>query len=99
MSDITTQFPTNDDFNRVAKLNNYYNVFKGLHSKVFKLKSYFEEDSKKKTLLYLAYNVGQIISLTAADFLFGEQLKIQTNESEDKKPMEKKINAIIQNNY
>jgi hypothetical protein len=99
MSDITTQFPTNDDFNRVAKLNNYYNVFKGLHSKVFKLKSYFEEDSKKKTLLYLAYNVGQIVSLTAADFLFGEQLKIQTNESEDQKPMEKKINAIIQNNY
>jgi hypothetical protein len=99
MSDITTQFPTNDDFNRVAKLNNYYNVFKGLHSKVFKLKSYFEEDTRKKTLLYLAYNVGQIISLTAADFLFGEQLKIQTNESEDQKPMEKKINAIIQNNY
>lgn len=99
MSDITTQFPTNDDFNRVAKLNNYYNVFKGLHSKVFKLKSYFEEDSKKKTLLYLAYNVGQIVSLTAADFLFGEQLKIQTNESEDQKPTEKKINAIIQNNY
>ncbi|MBI2550846.1 phage portal protein [Candidatus Uhrbacteria bacterium] len=99
MSDITTQFPTNDDFNRVAKLNNYYNVFKGLHSKVFKLKSYFEEDSKKKTLLYLAYNVGQIVSLTAADFLFGEQLKIQTNESEDQKPMEKKINTIIQNNY
>ena len=99
MSDITTQFPTNDDFNRVAKLNNYYNVFKGLHSKVFKLKSYFEEDSKKKTLLYLAYNVGQIVSLTAADFLFGEQLKIQTNESEEQKPMEKKINAIIQNNY
>ncbi len=99
MSDITTQFPTNDDFNRVAKLNNYYNVFKGLHSKVFKLKSYFEEDSKKKTLLYLAYNVGQIVSLTASDFLFGEQLKIQTNESEEQKPMEKKINAIIQNNY
>lgn len=99
MSDITTQFPTNDDFNRVAKLNNYYNVFKGLHSKVFKLKSYFEEDSKKKTLLYLAYNVGQIISLTAADFLFGEQLKIQTNEPEEQKPTEKKINAIIQNNY
>lgn len=99
MSDITTQFPTNEDFNRVAKLNNYYNVFKGLHSKVFKLKSYFEEDTKKKTLLYLAYNVGQIISLTAADFLFGEQLKIQTNESEEQKPTEKKINAIIQNNY
>lgn len=99
MSDITTQFPTNEDFNRVAKLNNYYNVFKGLHNKVFKLKSYFEEDSKKKTLLYLAYNVGQIISLTAADFLFGEQLKIKTNESEDQKPTEDKINAIIQNNY
>lgn len=99
MTDITQQFPSNEDFNRVAKLNNYYNVFKGLHSKVFKLKSYFEEDTKKKTLLYLAYNVGQIISLTAADFLFGEQLKIQTNEPEDKKPMEDKINAIIQNNY
>lgn len=99
MSDISTQFPTNEDFNRVAKLNNYYNVFKGLHNKVFKLKSYFEEDSKKKTLLYLAYNVGQIISLTAADFLFGEQLKIKTNESEEQKPTEDKINAIIQNNY
>lgn len=99
MSDITNQFPTNEDFNRVAKLNNYYNVFKGLHSKVFKLKSYFEEDSKKKTLLYLAYNVGQIISLTAADFLFGEQLQIKTTEPEGENKVEGKINTIIQNNY
>ena len=93
------KFPTDADFARVAKLNNYYKVFKGLHNKVFKLKSYFEEDQKKRTLLYLAYNVGQVISLTAADFLFGEHLKIQTNEPEDKRPMEDKINRIIQSNY
>jgi len=93
------QFPINDDFTRVAKLNNFYNVFKGLHSKVFKLKSYFEEDHRKRTLLYLAYNVGQIISLTAADFLFGEQLKIQTNEDDAQKPIEGKINKIVQENY
>lgn len=93
------QFPEQEDFARVAKLNNFYNVFKGLHSKVFKLKSYFEEDHKKRTLLYLAYNVGQIISLTAADFLFGEQLKIQTNEEDAKKPLEGKINKIVQENY
>lgn len=99
MSTITKKFPTDEDFNRVSQLNNYYKVFKGLHSKVFKLKSYFEEDKKKRTLLYLAYNVGQIISLTAADFLFGEQLKIQTNEPENKKPLEDKINKIVQNNY
>lgn len=96
---MQTQFPTNEDFARVAKLNNFYNVFKGLHNKVFKLKSYFEEDHRKRTLLYLAYNVGQIISLTAADFLFGEQLKIQTNESDPQKPLEGKINAIVQENY
>ena len=96
---MQTQFPTNEDFARVAKLNNYYHVFKGLHSKVFKLKSYFEEDQKKRTLLYLAYNVGQIVSLTAADFLFGEQLKIQTDENDQKKPLESKINKIIQENY
>ncbi len=93
------QFPINDDFTRVAKLNNFYFVFKGLHSKVFKLKSYFEEDHRKRTLLYLAYNVGQIISLTAADFLFGEQLKIQTNEADAQKPLEGKINKIVQENY
>lgn len=96
---MKNQFPTTEDFARVSKLNNFYNVFKGLHSKVFKLKSYFEEDQKKRTLLYLAYNVGQIISLTAADFLFGEQLKIQTNEDNAKKPIEGKINKIIQGNY
>ncbi len=96
---MQTQFPTTEDFARVSKLNNFYNVFKGLHSKVFKLKSYFEEDQKKRTLLYLAYNVGQIVSLTAADFLFGEQLKIQTNEDDAKKPIEGKINKIIQGNY
>jgi hypothetical protein len=95
----TKKFPSDEDFARVAKLNNHYKVFKGLHSKVFKLKSYFEEDKKKRTLLYLAYNVGQIISLTAADFLFGEQLKIQTNEPEGKKLLEDKINKIVQNNY
>lgn len=96
---MQNQFPTNEDFARVAKLNNFYNVFKGLHSKVFKLKSYFEEDQKKRTLLYLAYNVGQIVSLTSADFLFGEQLKIQTNEDNAEKPIESKINKIIQKNY
>ena len=96
---MNSQFPTNEDFARVARLNNFYNVFKGLHSKVFKLKAYFEEDHKKRTLLYLAYNVGQIISLTSADFLFGEQLKIQTNEDDEKKPLEGKINKIIQGNY
>ena len=95
----TTSFPSDADFTRVSQLNNYYKVFKGLHSKVFKLKIYFEEDQKKRTLLYLAYNVGQVISLTAADFLFGEQLRTQTNEDDDKKPLEKKINSIVQGNY
>lgn len=99
MNELSTQFPTNEDFARISTLNNFYNVFKGLHNKVFKLKSYFEEDQKKRTLLYLAYNVGQIVSLTAADFLFGEQLKIQTNEDEAQKPLEGKINQIVQKNY
>ena len=44
---MQNQFPSNEDFARVARLNNFYNVFKGLHSKVF------SEESSGGTLFSL----------------------------------------------
>ena len=88
---------SNEDFARVAKLNNYYHVFKFMHGKVFKLKLLWGRP-KKRTLSTSRTTSGRSCR-SRRDFLFGEQLKIQTDENDQKEATWIKINKIIQENY
>ena len=95
---MQNQFPSNEDFARVARLNNFTTCSKDCTARFSNLKA---------TLRKIKRNARFCISPTTSDRLcpwllptfFGEQLKIQTNEDDSKKPLESKINKIIQENY
>lgn len=65
------------DENRINRYTKYENIFLGNHEEAFNPKINFNEDDDN---LYIKELVGQLISYTSADYLFGESLSIGTDE-------------------
>lgn len=74
-------FPSQSHYRRINRYKENRLLFEGKHAEVFR--SNFQGTDRAKELLYISVNLAGIICKKSADFLFGEEIKIQAGIGED----------------
>jgi len=90
---FSTKFPSTEDLNRVADEDQCYklgncDVFDhdGKTDRgAFRLKEFFANDKKKSQILAIALNIAPLITDAGTDFLFGEPVRIEADDSVEEK--------------
>lgn len=100
------EFPSSKDLARVQEELEFYRFYESdVHDYdvltergKFRLKEFFEGDKKKAQLLDRAFNVVPNIVDKRTSFLFGEPIKIETDESDEQSTEEKQLEEIMERN-
>lgn len=73
-------FPSESHYNRIRRYKENKLLFEGKHADVFR--NNFQGTDRAKELLYISVNLAGIICKKSADFLFGEEIKINAGVGE-----------------
>ncbi len=114
---VPKKFPSDAEIDRIASEKEYYDLYKsnvfnfgdGTDKRMkFMLQEFFADDKDKMELLTLALNIAPSIVRAGTNFLFGEDVKVEIDESsesaqpedgkEAESPLQDTIDQIIRNN-
>lgn len=114
---VPPKFPSDAEIDRIASEKEYYDLYKsnvfdfgdGTNPRVkFMLQEFFADDKDKMKLLTLALNIAPSIVRAGTNFLFGEDVKVEIDESseteqpeegkETESPLQDQSDQIIRRN-
>jgi hypothetical protein len=105
---VPKKFPSDQEILRIQKEDQFYDLYKSdvfdfddANDKLMKfmLSEFFADDKDKMQLLTLALNIAPSIVRAGTNFLFGEDVKVEVDESSEKEaPLQAAIDQIILSN-